>query len=89
MVIIINADEDEEDSADQEEHGTCSYPATLDQGDSGNWRRRETRQRLVMKKNKWRQVAQSCFLLPSNAEAFSTGTVNPWLRLFTSLISQP
>lgn len=49
MVIIINADEDEEGSADQEEHGTCGYPATLNQGDSGNWRRRkETRLRLVM-----------------------------------------
>lgn len=51
MVIIINADEDEEDSADQEEHGTCGYPAAFNQGDSGNWRRSgETRQRLVMKK---------------------------------------
>lgn len=49
MVIIINADEDEEGSADQEEHGTCGYPATLNQGDSGNCRRRkETRLRLVM-----------------------------------------
>lgn len=51
MVVIINADEDEEDSADQEEHGTGGYPATLNQGDSGNWRRRrETRRRLVVKK---------------------------------------
>ena len=51
MVIIINADEDEEGSADQEEHSTCGYPATLNQGDSGNWRRRrERRQRLVTKK---------------------------------------
>jgi len=50
LVIIINADEDEDGSADQEEHGTCGYPAALNQGDSGNWRRRrETRQRLVMK----------------------------------------
>lgn len=36
LVIIINADEDEEGSADQEEHSTCGYPATLNQGDSGN-----------------------------------------------------
>lgn len=48
MVIIINADEDEEDSADQEEHSTRGYPATLNQGNRGNWRRRrEIRQRLV------------------------------------------
>lgn len=53
LVIIINADEDEEGSADQEEHGTCGYPATLNQGDSGNCRRRkETRQRLVMQNQK-------------------------------------
>lgn len=53
LVIIINADEDEEGSADQEEHSTCGYSAALNQGDSGNWRRRrETRQRLVMQNQK-------------------------------------
>lgn len=49
MVIIINADENKEDSADQEEHSTRGHSAALDQGDRGNWkRRREMRQRLVV-----------------------------------------